>query len=81
MICLGEGWHNNHHRYQSSTRNGFYWWEIDLTFYGLKVLSWLGLIWGLKPVPESILEEGRRGLSAPSAPVERPEPAGRSMPA
>lgn len=63
LICLGEGWHNNHHRYQSSTRNGFYWWEIDLTFYGLKVLSWLGLIWGLKPVPQSILDEGRRGIT------------------
>ncbi len=58
IITLGEGWHNNHHRYQSSTRNGFYWWEIDPTYYGLKLLSWTGLIWGLKPVPKSILEEG-----------------------
>ena len=60
IICLGEGWHNNHHRYQSSTRNGFYWWEIDLTYYGLKALSWTGLIWGLKPVPQSIMEEAAR---------------------
>jgi stearoyl-CoA desaturase (delta-9 desaturase) len=60
IICLGEGWHNNHHRYQSSTRNGFYWWEIDLTYYGLKALSWTGLIWGLKPVPHSIMEEAHR---------------------
>ncbi len=60
IICLGEGWHNNHHRYQSCTRNGFYWWEIDPTYYGLKVLSWTGLIWGLKDVPQSILEEGNR---------------------
>jgi stearoyl-CoA desaturase (Delta-9 desaturase) len=60
LICLGEGWHNNHHRYQSCTRNGFYWWEIDITYYGLKALSWTGLIWGLKPVPESIIEEARR---------------------
>lgn len=60
IICLGEGWHNNHHRYQSSTRNGFYWWEIDLTYYGLKMLSWTGLIWGLKPVPKSVLEEAER---------------------
>jgi stearoyl-CoA desaturase (delta-9 desaturase) len=60
LITLGEGWHNNHHRFQSCTRNGFYWWEIDPTYYGLKMLSWTGLIWGLKPVPESILEEGRR---------------------
>lgn len=58
IITLGEGWHNNHHRYQSSTRNGFYWWEIDPTYYGLKLLSWTGFIWGLKAVPKSVLEEG-----------------------
>lgn len=58
LITLGEGWHNNHHRYQSSTRNGFYWWEIDPTYYGLKLLSWTGLIWGLKPVPAAVLQEG-----------------------
>ena len=46
MITLGEGWHNNHHRYMSATRNGFYWWEIDVTYYLLKMLSWTGLIWG-----------------------------------
>ncbi len=60
IICLGEGWHNNHHRYQSSTRNGFYWWEIDPTYYGLKLLSYTGLIWGLKPVPQSIMDEASR---------------------
>lgn len=60
VICLGEGWHNNHHRYQSSTRNGFYWWEIDLTYYGLKMLSWTGFIWGFKAVPKRVLEEGMR---------------------
>jgi len=58
LITLGEGWHNNHHRYQSATRNGFYWWEIDPTYYLLKGLSWTGLIWGLKAVPKSVLAEG-----------------------
>ncbi len=66
IICLGEGWHNNHHRYQSATRNGFYWWEIDPTYYGLKLMSWTGFIWGLKPVPESVLEEGTRAEHAAS---------------
>ena len=60
LITLGEGWHNNHHRFQSATRNGFYWWEFDPTYYGLKVLSWTGLIWGLKPVPASVLQEGHQ---------------------
>jgi stearoyl-CoA desaturase (delta-9 desaturase) len=60
LITLGEGWHNNHHYYMHSTRQGFYWWEIDLTYYGLKIMSWLGLVSDLKPVPARILEEGRK---------------------
>src|SRR5476649_664604 len=60
LITLGEGWHNNHHRYQACTRQGFYWWEIDITYYGLKALSWTGFIWDLKPVPPSVLEEAAR---------------------
>jgi stearoyl-CoA desaturase (Delta-9 desaturase) len=51
LITLGEGWHNNHHQHMGCTRQGFYWWEIDLTYYGLKLLSWSGIIWDLKPVP------------------------------
>jgi len=58
FITLGEGWHNNHHRYQSSTRNGFYWWEIDPTYYMLKLLSLTGFISKLKAVPKKVLEEG-----------------------
>ena len=59
LITLGEGWHNNHHRYPHSTRQGFRWWEIDPTYFGLKLLSWCGLIWDLRPVPEKILKEER----------------------
>jgi stearoyl-CoA desaturase (delta-9 desaturase) len=51
LITLGEGWHNNHHRYMGCVRQGFYWWEIDITYYILKVLSFFGVIWDLKPVP------------------------------
>ena len=53
IITLGEGWHNNHHRYQSSARQGFYWWEIDPTYYTLRLLAALGIIRDLKRVPES----------------------------
>ncbi len=60
LLTLGEGWHNNHHHYQSSARNGFYWWEVDVTYYVLKLLSWVGLVWDLRPVPAHVLEEGRR---------------------
>jgi stearoyl-CoA desaturase (delta-9 desaturase) len=60
ILTLGEGWHNNHHYYPASARQGFRWWEVDLTFYGLRVLSWVGLIWDLRPVPAHVVA-GRRG--------------------
>ena len=59
LLTLGEGWHNNHHHYMSSTRQGFYWWEVDFTYYGLKALSWIGLIWDLREPPASILASGK----------------------
>ena len=43
---------------RAATRNGFYWWEIDITYYLLRCLSWTGLIWGLKAVPDAVLDEG-----------------------
>ena len=51
IITMGEGWHNNHHYYPNAARQGFYWWEYDITYYILKVLSWCGIIWDLKPIP------------------------------
>jgi stearoyl-CoA desaturase (delta-9 desaturase) len=51
LLTFGEGWHNNHHHFPGSARQGFRWWEVDLTWYGLKLMSWLGLIHDLKPVP------------------------------
>ena len=54
ILTLGEGWHNNHHRYPMSARQGFYWWEIDLTYYGLRALAAIGLIEDLKPVPPDV---------------------------
>lgn len=57
LLTLGEGWHNNHHRYPASERQGFYWWEIDITHYTLKLLSLLGIVWDLKEPPARIYEE------------------------
>jgi len=54
LVTLGEGWHNNHHYYTSATRQGFYWWEIDLTYYMLKMLSWTRIIWDIREVPPHI---------------------------
>ncbi|MDX1957309.1 MAG: acyl-CoA desaturase [Leptospiraceae bacterium] len=60
IITLGEGWHNNHHYYRHSANNGFYWYEIDITYYVLKLMSWFGLIWDLKMPPKHVLDEGLR---------------------
>lgn len=54
LISLGEGWHNNHHYYQRATRQGFFWWEIDITYYLLKIISWTGLIWDISEVPDHV---------------------------
>jgi len=54
LFTLGEGWHNNHHHYPGAARQGFYWWEIDITWYGLKALQALGLIRDLRSVPADI---------------------------
>lgn len=60
LITLGEGWHNNHHRWPRSVRQGFRWYEIDITWYGLWLLSKLGIVWDLNPIPEHIREETRQ---------------------
>ena len=60
VFTMGEGWHNNHHAYQSSVRQGFRWWEIDPTYYLLRALSWIGLVWDLKTPPEQVLRNERR---------------------
>lgn len=60
LITFGEGWHNNHHFFPGSSRQGFRWWEIDVTWYGLRLMSALGLIHGLKPVPAWVLAKARR---------------------
>lgn len=55
LITLGEGWHNNHHYYQASTRQGFHWWQIDITYYVLRALQAVGLIWDIREPPASVV--------------------------
>ncbi len=54
ILTCGEGWHNNHHHYAGSVRQGFFWWEVDLTYYVLRGLELLGLVWNLRPVPDRL---------------------------
>jgi stearoyl-CoA desaturase (delta-9 desaturase) len=55
-ITLGEGWHNNHHHYQVAARNGFMWWELDVTYYTLRALAAMRLVWDLHGVPDHVLD-------------------------
>jgi stearoyl-CoA desaturase (delta-9 desaturase) len=57
FFAVGEGWHNNHHRFQRAARNGFYWWEYDLTWYTIRLMEIVGLASDLQPVPPRIYEE------------------------
>lgn len=59
LLTMGEGWHNNHHTYMSSTNQGFFWWEIDPSYYTLKALSWFGIVWDLRKPPLELLEAKR----------------------
>jgi stearoyl-CoA desaturase (delta-9 desaturase) len=59
LFAVGEGWHNNHHRYQRAARNGFYWWEFDPTWYVIRAMQATGLVWDVQRVPDRIYEEAR----------------------
>jgi stearoyl-CoA desaturase (delta-9 desaturase) len=58
----GEGWHNNHHHYQSAANQGFRWWEIDVTYYLLRLLALLGLVWDIRRPPRDVIEDRRRSM-------------------
>jgi stearoyl-CoA desaturase (Delta-9 desaturase) len=60
LITLGEGWHNNHHAYTASTRQGFRWWEIDLAYYALRVLSWARIVWDLNEPPAHVVRNEKK---------------------
>jgi stearoyl-CoA desaturase (delta-9 desaturase) len=59
LLTFGEGWHNNHHFFPGSVRQGFRWWEVDLTYYLLRLMAAAGLVHGLKPVPARVLQQAR----------------------
>ena len=61
LITLGEGWHNNHHHYPLAARQGFFWWELDICYLGLRLMETVGLASDLRPVPASILASASRG--------------------
>jgi stearoyl-CoA desaturase (delta-9 desaturase) len=54
FITMGEGWHNNHHHYMASCRQGFYWWELDMSYYIVKAMGRLGLVWDIREPPRKV---------------------------
>lgn len=61
LLTLGEGWHNNHHRYMGAARQGFAWYELDISYVVLRLLAAAGLIWELREPPAALLEQARQG--------------------
>ena len=57
FLTMGEGWHNNHHRYPGSERQGFFWWQVDVTHYVLQALAWFGIVWDLQKPPAEVLRQ------------------------
>lgn len=54
LFTGGEGWHNNHHHYMASVKQGFFWWEVDFSYYALRVMSWLRLVRDLRMPPRRL---------------------------
>lgn len=59
VLTFGEGWHNNHHHFQASARQGFYWWEVDLSWYALRGLAAIGLVRGLRQPTPAVMDRDR----------------------
>jgi stearoyl-CoA desaturase (delta-9 desaturase) len=77
-VTLGEGWHNNHHYYQRSTRQGFTWWEIDPTYIVLRVMAALGLVWDLHEPPAAVIAGEHKVPGGQLAPL-RPQDISSSI--
>ena len=76
LLTFGEGWHNNHHHYQLSVRQGFHWWEVDLTYYALCAMEKVGLVWDMRRPPQHVVE----GTAHPAAPPRGEDAAPASVP-
>jgi stearoyl-CoA desaturase (delta-9 desaturase) len=66
LITMGEGWHNNHHHHMNSANQGFMWWEIDATYYVLKALEKVGLVWDVKKAPKEVVLSSPAGSAVPA---------------
>ena len=67
ILTLGEGWHNNHHHYQSCARQGFRWWEVDMSYYAIRALGLVGIVWDIREPTEKAMAAKRIDTAAPPA--------------
>jgi stearoyl-CoA desaturase (Delta-9 desaturase) len=72
LVTMGEGWHNNHHYYPRAANQGFFWWEIDVTYYVLRLLGAVGLVWDIHTPPKKVLEGN---VARPPIVASSPAPA------
>jgi stearoyl-CoA desaturase (delta-9 desaturase) len=79
LLTLGEGWHNNHHYFQSSTRQGFYWWEVDITYYLLRLMALVGLVWDIKEPPPRVYAEVEKARAEGSGVLAGTRPEGLAL--
>src|SRR5216683_1141263 len=70
LLTMGEGWHNNHHHYMSSANQGFFWWELDPSYYLIRLFQALGLVWDVRTPPEKI----RRATIAAESAIDGAQP-------
>jgi stearoyl-CoA desaturase (delta-9 desaturase) len=66
LLTMGEGWHNNHHCFMNSARQGFFWWEIDLSYYALRILAAVGIVWDMAKPPLRLLRPATTPSSVPA---------------
>jgi stearoyl-CoA desaturase (Delta-9 desaturase) len=75
LITCGEGWHNNHHYHQNTANQGWFWWEIDASYYALKALSWARLVWDLRLPTDAVKLAHLRYSDEPKADAQAQVPA------
>jgi stearoyl-CoA desaturase (delta-9 desaturase) len=66
LLTMGEGWHNNHHHYMASANQGFFWWEIDLSYYVIRAMQGFGLVWDVRTPPAKFLAPDATDVESPT---------------
>jgi fatty-acid desaturase len=67
FLIFGEGWHNNHHAFPTSARQGLRWYQWDPAWYGIWVLKTVGLASNVQLPSESAMQMRRSASGAPAA--------------